>query len=66
MAVVRGKNGELADLAEQAAHDAERLLANAKRALRTARTKAAQLKAARGTIRSRVGGGAGWPGPSTT
>ena len=33
-------NGELADLAETAANDAERLLANAKRALRRARAKA--------------------------
>jgi IS5 family transposase len=46
--VVRGKNGELADLAETAAAEAERLLANAQRALRTARTKAADLTAAGG------------------
>jgi IS5 family transposase len=48
LAVVRRKNAELADLAETAAVDAERLLANAKRALRTARNKAAVLKAAGG------------------
>ena len=43
--VVRRKNGELADAA---AKDAERLLTNAKRALRKARTKAVQLKASGG------------------
>ena len=42
MQVVRRKNLELAKLAETAAHDAERLLANARRALRTARKKAAE------------------------
>ena len=46
LAVVRRKTAELADLAEVAAAEAERLLANAKRALRKARGKAAQLKAA--------------------
>ena len=45
LAVVRRKNLELADLAETAAAEAERLLANAKRAIRTAKKKAAQLKA---------------------
>jgi IS5 family transposase len=45
MEVVRRKNRELADLAETAAADAERLLANAKRALRRARAKATALKA---------------------
>jgi IS5 family transposase len=48
MAVVRRKNAELADLAETAAAEAERLLTNAKRALRQARTRAADLKAAGG------------------
>ena len=43
--VVRRKNAELADLAETAAADAERLLTNAKRALRQARIKAVELKA---------------------
>ena len=43
LAVVRRKNAELADLAETAADEAERLLANAKRALRTAKKKAADL-----------------------
>jgi len=46
MELVRRKNLELAGLAETAANDAERLLANARRALRAARTKAASLKAA--------------------
>jgi len=46
--VVRRKNAELADLAETAAVEAERLLANAKRALRAARKKAADLAAAGG------------------
>ncbi len=48
MEVVRHKNLELAGLAETAAADAERLLANAKRALRRARAKAAALKASGG------------------
>jgi IS5 family transposase len=39
-AAVHRFNGELADLAETAANDAERLLVNAKRALRRARAKA--------------------------
>ena len=42
MQVVRRKNLELAKLAETAAADAERLMTNAKRALRTARKKAAE------------------------
>ncbi|RZL85192.1 MAG: ISNCY family transposase [Rhodococcus sp. (in: high G+C Gram-positive bacteria)] len=45
LAVVRRTTGELADLAETAATDAERLLANAKHALRRARTKATAQKA---------------------
>ena len=45
LAIVRHKNLELADLAETAAAEAQRLLANAKRAIRTAKKKAAQLKA---------------------
>jgi IS5 family transposase len=48
LAVVRRKNAELADLAETAAVEAERLLSNAKRALRAARKKAAELAAAGG------------------
>lgn len=43
LAVVRRKNSELATLAESAAAEAQRLLDNAKRALRTARRKAADL-----------------------
>jgi transposase, IS5 family len=46
--VVRRKNAELADLAQTAANEAERLLANAKRALRKAQADAANLKAAGG------------------
>jgi IS5 family transposase len=44
-AVVQRITGELAGLAERAATDAERLLANARRALRRAERKALQLKA---------------------
>ncbi len=44
-AVVQRITGELADLAERAATDAERLLANARRALRRAERKGLQLKA---------------------
>lgn len=40
LAAVRRTTGELADLAETAVRDAERLVANAKRALRRARAKA--------------------------
>lgn len=43
LAVVKRKNLELAKLAETAAAEAERLLTNAKRAIRTARKKAAEL-----------------------
>jgi transposase, IS5 family len=46
--VVRRKNAELAGLAETAANEAERLLANAKRALRAARKKAADWAASGG------------------
>ena len=46
LAVVRRKNAELADLAQTAAREAQRLLTNAKRALRVARKKAADLAAA--------------------
>lgn len=44
-ATVRRITGELAELAERAATDAERLLGNARRALRRARAKAAALAA---------------------
>jgi len=47
-AAVRRVTGELAELAQTAANDAERLLANAKRALRKARAKATALKACGG------------------
>ncbi|MFT4164985.1 MAG: ISNCY family transposase [Microlunatus sp.] len=46
--VVQRKNLELARLAETAAAEAEHLLVNAKRAIRTATKKAAQLKASGG------------------
>jgi transposase, IS5 family len=45
-AVVRRVTGELAGLAERAATEAEALLGNARRALRRAQTKAAELTAA--------------------
>ena len=47
-ATVRRITGELADLAEKAATDAEKLLANARRSLRTATVRAARLKAVGG------------------
>jgi IS5 family transposase len=47
-AVVRRVTGELAGLAERAATDAEALLGNARRALRRAQAKAAELTAAGG------------------
>ncbi len=47
-AAVRRVTGELADLAETAAKDAERLLANAKRALRTGPCQGRGRKRARG------------------
>ena len=43
--MVHRKNAELADLAETAANEAERLLANAKRALRKAKIDAEKRKA---------------------
>ncbi len=46
LAVVRRKNAELADLAQTAAREAQRLLTNAKRALRVTRKRAAGLAAA--------------------
>jgi transposase, IS5 family len=47
-ATVRRITGELAELAERAATDAERLLANARRALRRAQARAAELAATGG------------------
>jgi IS5 family transposase len=47
-AVVQRITGELADLAERAARDAERLLVNARRALRRAQAKAEELAATGG------------------
>ncbi|MGV1050471.1 MAG: ISNCY family transposase [Solirubrobacterales bacterium] len=48
LAAVRRVTGELADLAETTATDAERLLGNAKRALRRDRAKAEELRAVGG------------------
>src|SRR5438552_3027557 len=45
LAGVRRVTGELSDVAETAAKDAERVLANAKRALRRARTRAKEQRA---------------------
>lgn len=45
LAVVARKNAELADVADTAAREAQRVLTNAKRALRVARRKAADLAA---------------------
>ena len=56
--MVRRKNLELAHLAETAAAEAEHLLDNAKRALRTARRKAAELAA---TAQGRGRRAAAWP-----
>jgi len=53
-AVVQRITGELADLAETAAKDAEKMLVNARRALRRAQLKAQQFAAAGGADRSRV------------
>jgi len=60
LAAVRRVTGELADLAETAAKDAERVLVNAKRALRRARAKAKQQQAT-GAVKAPPlrGGGAG-------
>ena len=60
--MVRRKNLELAELADTAAAEAERLLANAKRAIRTARKKAAELAAAGAKDPPPVGDGVGWYG----
>ena len=54
--------GELADLAQATARDAERLLVNARRALRRARAKAAELAAGRGSGCGR-GASSGSAGP---
>ena len=62
LAVVRRKNLELAKLAATAAAEAEHILANAKRAIRTARRKAADL-AGRASRTPLLGGnGVGWCG----
>jgi hypothetical protein len=59
LAVVRRKNAELAKLAETAAEEAERLLANAKRAIRKAKADAARRRPRAGKIRPPDVGGAG-------
>src|SRR5215217_6948939 len=58
-AVVKRITGELAGLAERAAADAEALLGNARRALRRAQTKAAELTAA-GAPDAAAGQRRGW------
>ena len=58
--------GELADLAEAAARDAERLLVNARRALRRAQTKAAELAEAGFVMRPRDAVVVDWPAPCRT
>ena len=58
--------GELADLAEAAARDAQRVLVNARRALRRAQAEAAKLGEGGCTIRPRDGGAGDWPAPPTT
>ncbi len=58
--------GELADLAEAAARDAQRLLGNARRALRRAQAKAAQLAQAGVHDAAAGAGAAGWPAPWAT
>ena len=58
--------GELADLAQAAARDAERLLVNARRALRRARAKAAGWPPQGFGMRPRGVAGVGWPARSTT
>ena len=63
---VQRVTGELADLAQAATRDAHRLLGNARRALRRAQAKAAQL--AQAGVRDAAGGAdaVGWPAPSIT
>ena len=56
-AAVRRITGELAGLAERAATDAERLLGNARRALRRAQVKAEALAAAGGRDAAAVDSG---------
>ena len=63
---VRRITGELAGLAERAAADAEPLLANARRALRRAEAKAADLAAVGGRDAAGDGAGAGCAGRWTT
>ena len=58
--MVRRKNAELADLAETAANEAERLLANAKRAIRTARLTPPTRRPGLDRTRPPGGGAAGW------
>jgi hypothetical protein len=58
--------GTLADLADKALTGAERLLSNAKPALRRARAKAARSRRAGSRIPLPAGAAAGWPVRSTT
>ena len=63
---MRRVTGQLAELAATAAGEAERLLANAKQALRRAKAKAESCANAAFTTRPRGGGAGGWPARSTT
>ena len=63
LAVVRRKNLELAELAETAAAEAERLLANAKRAIRTAPAESRRRSPAEGVQGRRRRAAAGPAGP---
>jgi len=64
-AVVRRVTGQLANLAETAAADAQKLLINAKQALRRAQARATGLRVSGGQTQRRVAAEAGWPGRST-
>jgi IS5 family transposase len=66
LAAVRRTTGELAGLAAKAASDAERLLANAKRALHRARARAAAGKATGEPTRRPDADAGGWPARSAT
>ena len=61
-AVVKRITGELADLAQTAAKDAEKMLVNARRALLRAQVKAQKLAAAGGRTRLRVADVDGYTG----
>ena len=62
LAIVRHKNLELGDLAETAATEAQRLLANAKRAI-TAKPSQRRRRQPSSRPRGRSAAAAGWSGP---